>query len=169
MGAAVACRDDLEGAKALSGIIGTIQRDMRRHLLVACAAVALLVVACGGDDPKKAAPQTAPSPVASAIPTTVSSAPPTEIPGASSPDEAALGFYGAWLEGDTAGAGVFATPQAVNELFAHQASEIQFNSCSRAGSKYRCFFYYEGGGLNMNVEGNPTSGYLVTKAFFIAD
>ena len=141
---------------------------MRLGAVCACAAVALSFAGCGADDATPAAPRERPFTTVSTVPS-AAPASPTALAAATTPDEAALGFYDAWLDGDATAAATFATPQAVNELFAHQASEIQFNSCSSAGSKYRCFFYYEGGGLNMNVEGSSTTGFLVTKAFFIAD
>jgi hypothetical protein len=141
---------------------------MRLRRLIACLLVmAVLGVACADDaDPGGSGATPAPP---TGVPSIATDVPPSEPAGATSPDEAALGLYQAWLDGDTNTAAGFATPQAINELFAHPGSEIQFNSCSQTGSKYRCFFYYEGGGLNMNVEGSVTTGYLVTKAFFIAD
>lgn len=141
---------------------------MRVAALCLCVAIALLAGGCGRDDAQTTTPGN-PSPLASAAATATAIAPTAPSVGATTPDEAALGLYRSWLDDDASTASQFATPQAVNELFAHPSSRIQFNSCSPSGAKYRCFFYYEGGGLNMNVEGSATSGYQVTKAFFIAD
>jgi hypothetical protein len=141
---------------------------MRLRSLVVCLVIVAAVGAACGDDAAPVEPG-ATSPAPTALPSVATEAPPSEPAGATSPDDAALGLYNAWLEGDADAAVAFATPQAIAELFAHPGNEIQFNSCSQTGSKYRCFFYYEGGGLNMNVEGSVTTGYLVTKAFFIAD
>lgn len=121
--------------------------------------------ACGDDGDPPAASKSPKVPATSTAPSVA----PSPAAGAGSPEDAALGLYQAWLDGDPDAAAASATAQAVNELFAHPASEIDFNSCARTGSKHTCFFYYEGGGLNMVVEGSTTTGYLVTKAFFVAD
>jgi hypothetical protein len=141
---------------------------MRLGVASACLAAAVALVGCGGDDTTPAAPEERPFTTVSTVPS-AAPASPTVVAGASTPDDAALGLYNAWLDGDRDVAATYATPDPIEELFAQRPSEIQFNSCSPAGSKYRCFFYYEGGGLNMNVEGSSTAGFLVTKAFFIAD
>lgn len=138
---------------------------MRLRILLGCVVVVVLAGACGKDD----SPGPVASPLASVAQSQIAPPPSSPAPGATTADAAALGLYNAWLDGDTGAAAAFATPQAINELFAHPGNEIQFNSCSRTGTKYRCFFYYEGGGLNMDVEGSVTSGFLVTKAFFVAD
>ena len=141
---------------------------MRVRIAFVCVVVALFSAACGEDDPAPPV-TTPPTPVASEAPSQTATPPASAPAGPTTVDAAALGLYNAWLDGDSEAAAAFATPQAINELFAHPGSEVQFNSCSQVGSKYRCFFYYEGGGLNMDVEGNATSGFRVIKAFFIAD
>lgn len=145
---------------------------------VACALVVVLAAgACGEDDATqraKPAKTLTPAPELDAIttpPPTV--APPTTLPaspaGALTPDEAARTLHDHWVDGDSAAALDTATQQAVNELFAHPGGALDFQGCIREGTKHTCFFYYEGGGLNMIVNGDPAEGYLVTKAFFVAD
>lgn len=138
---------------------------------VAGALLALVVLgACGEDE---APPRAKPAKTFSPAPELDAITPPPSIPpeqsGAATPDDAALTLHDHWVAGDAGAATETATQQAVNELFAHQGNPLEFMGCIREGSKQRCFFYYEGGGLNMIVEGDAAGGYLVTKAFFIAD
>lgn len=144
---------------------------MTKNLVAVVAVVVVALSACGDDDPtppRAKPPKTVvPAPSIDAITTP----PPSVAPpaGATSPDEAALTMHEHWVEGDSTGALETATQQAVNELFAHPGNPLDFQGCIREGSQHTCFFYYEGGGLNMIVKGDPADGYLVTKAFFVAD
>lgn len=142
---------------------------MRARKLTAVALiVAGALVACGDDDPApRAKPAKSPAPTLDAITMPPSVAP--EPSGAPSPDDAAIALHDHWVNGDSDAALETATQQAVNELFAHPGGALDFEGCIREGPKHTCLFYYEGGGLNMIVHGNPADGYLVTKAFFIAD
>jgi hypothetical protein len=140
---------------------------------ICLAAIALVVFgACGDDDAPllgKPAKTLSPAPTLDAI-----TSPPPALgspspPGAPTPDEAARTLHDHWVDGDAEAALDTATQQAVAELFAHPGSDLDFQGCIREGSQHTCFFYYEGGGLNMIVRGNPAEGYLVTKTFFVAD
>jgi hypothetical protein len=141
------------------------------RLWLVCALVVLAGAACGEEEePPRAKPAKTmtPAPELDAITTP----PPTfvpESPGAATPDDAARTLHDNWVAGDSAAALDSATQQAVNELFAHPGNPLEFTGCIREGVKHTCFFYYEGGGLNMIVNGSPAEGYLVTKAFFVAD
>jgi hypothetical protein len=143
-----------------------------RRLATGMFVVILALGACGEEErpprltPRKTLPPTAPT--LDAIPTPPPASP-IAVPGAPTPDEAALTLHEHWVAGDGEAATETATQQAVNELFAHPGNPLDFTGCIREGSKHTCFFYYEGGGLNMVVGGNPADGYLVTKAFFVAD
>jgi hypothetical protein len=41
--------------------------------------------------------------------------------------------------------------------------------CNNRDAGFDCFYYYEGGGLNMRVEGGASAGYRVKSIYFIAD
>ena len=143
---------------------------MRARTIVAVSVAALAVLGACGDDtePRATTPPNSPAPSIDAItnpPTTIAESP----AGAATPDDAALTLHDHWVAGDSASALETATQQAINELFAHPGNPLDFQGCIREGSRHTCFFYYEGGGLNMIVTGSPADGYLVTKAFFIAD
>ena len=141
-------------------------------ILIGAVAVLTFAGACGDDDEPAArgtrATTLSPTPTLDAITTPPPTIPP-EPAGAATPDEAALTLHDHWVAGDATAALDTATQQAVNELFAHPGNPLDFQGCIREGAKHTCFFYYEGGGLNMIVRGNPADGYLVTKAFFVAD
>jgi hypothetical protein len=141
---------------------------------VVCALIAVLAAgACGDDESPQAAklPKTgSPEQTLSAItdpPLTpaFTQTPPTAL----TPDDAARTLHDHWVAGDSTAALETATQKAVNELFAHPGGALDFQGCIRKGSKHTCFFYYEGGGLNMIVRGSRAEGYLVSKAFFVAD
>jgi hypothetical protein len=168
VGAPVAGGDDLESAKARDAVRLRF-RVMRTRTTITLAVVAAVAFAgCGDDDP---APRAKPPKTFSPAPTldAITTPPPAEPSGATSPDDAALTLHEHWVAGDSAAALETATQQAVNELFAHPGNPLDFQGCIREGSEHTCFFYYEGGGLNMIVSGDPADGYLVTKAFFVAD
>ena len=153
--------------------------------VLALAAVAL--VACGGDDEEpQAEPTATPTPAAASVapetPPPASSAPPEETPpadddgpsaaGQTNPRAAALGFYDAWVNGDRDLATSFATPEAIDELFMNQPGPMQFSPpCleNEDSPGYTCFFYYEGGGLNMIVGDSDFAGFFVTDIFYVAD
>ncbi|HEY7873563.1 MAG TPA: hypothetical protein VIG64_00420 [Actinomycetota bacterium] len=145
----------------------------RRRIATALIALALLAGACGDDEaePQAKGPKSnTPAPVEDALTTAAPPSPVAPSPaGASTPDDAAITLHDHWVAGDATGALETATQQAVNELFAHPGNPLQFSGCIREGVKHTCFFYYEGGGLNMIVTGGPAEGYLVTKTFFVAD
>jgi hypothetical protein len=144
----------------------------RRTVAVAAAFFAVVVFgACGEEEsPPRAKPaKTVSTPPELDAVTSAPPATPSKLPGAATPDDAALTLHDHWVAGDASAAAETATKRAVAELFAHQGNPLEFMGCIREGSKHTCFFYYEGGGLNMIVEGDPAGGYLVTKAFFVAD
>jgi hypothetical protein len=146
--------------------------EMRRSSLGALAVIAMtLVSACGGGD--DAGPRTTKTPQTQSTPADTplpeASSPASTEAGAATPEAAARGLYDAWLADDPDAAAATATQQAIDQLFAHPGNEIDFTGCEPTGATYTCFFYYEGGGLDMIVEGSAASGYLVTRAFFVAD
>jgi hypothetical protein len=140
-----------------------------RRLFVLASAATLTAGACSGDNDRPApqksnSPVVTPSPEPSAQPSVVDSA-----TGAASPKKAALGLHDAWNEDDRAAALDSATQAAINKLFAHNASKLKFSGCSPKHGRFICFFYYEGGGLDMIVKGTRSTGYLVTRTYFVAD
>lgn len=145
---------------------------MRARSLFVALGIVVALGACGDDDP---APRAKPAKTFTPAPTLdgITTPPPTVVApspvGAPTPDEAARTLHDHWVAGDPAAALDTATQQAVNELFAHPGNPLDFQGCIREGAQHTCFFYYEGGGLNMIVRGDPAEGYLVTKAFFVAD
>ena len=90
---------------------------------------------------------------------------------ASRPETAAQGLYNAWKRNDRRAALKVASSSAVNKVFRtrYGGPGWQFNGCERRSSAYNCFFYYEGGGVNMRVTGSSRSGYRVNSVSFIAD
>ena len=85
-------------------------------------------------------------------------------------EDAAEGLFNAWKTKDRAAAANFAESAAITKLFSEGGPEgLQFQGCDRQGDTYLCSYYYEGGGLIMNVEGNGSDGYKVVSIEFIAD
>ncbi len=87
------------------------------------------------------------------------------------PEVAARGLYEAWKAGDRAKALKSASQAAVNRLFAQPwtSSDLQFMGCNNRDAGFDCFYYYEGGGLNLRVEGGASAGYRVESVEFIVD
>ncbi len=157
----------------------------------------LLMTGCGGDDDLLVEPQAtnspevaeptyvSPAPGTPTVPTPTAPAPsitpttpapdPSEfegpvVSGAPTPEAAAKGFHDRWVAGDSEGAIAFATVPAINQLFAYPSGNpLEYMGCEEEGSKFRCFYYYEGGGLNMVVRDSDAGGWLVTRAFFVVD
>ncbi|MEA2498510.1 MAG: hypothetical protein QOH26_915 [Actinomycetota bacterium] len=150
---------------------------MRAAGMILLAALLALGVSCGDDDPIVQAPTTiVETPVVITTPTVTPSLPaPTPsgsgpaILGAPSPEVAARRLYGYWLAEDPLGARAVAEQDAIDQLFNSPPSEIEFTGCEPDGVRFVCFFYYEGGGLNIIVDPAPPNGYVATRAFFIAD
>ena len=150
-----------------------------RSITAVALGMALVLGGCGDDDPEplgQLPKNLSPAPTLDAsltppplTPAYTPGADTSDEAGAATPDEAALTLHDHWVEGDSTAALETATQQAVNELFAHTGNPLDFQGCAREASRHTCFFYYEGGGLNMIVRGSPAKGYLVTKAFFVAD
>ncbi|HKQ99175.1 MAG TPA: hypothetical protein VJT09_00800 [Pyrinomonadaceae bacterium] len=104
-----------------------------------------------------------------AKPATETAAPGTKL---SKPEEAAEGLFNAWKRKDRDEAAKFAVNAAIAELFVQGGGGpegMQFQGCDKQGDSYLCGYYYEGGGLIMNVEENQATGYKVTSVAFIAD
>lgn len=151
---------------------------MRAGAMILLAAVLSLGAACGDDDPIVQAPVTTlvETPIVIQTPTvaptlpapTVSGSAPA-ILGAPSPEAAARRLYGYWLAEDPLGARAVASQEAIDQLFNSPPSEIEFTGCEPDAVTFVCFFYYEGGGLNIIVEPAAPNGYAATRAFFIAD
>jgi hypothetical protein len=143
---------------------------MRTRALFLFIGIVITLGACGDDEPTglgaKPSKTVSPAPTEDAILTPAVTPSPA---GAPTPDEAARTLHDHWVDGDSLAALDTATQQAVNELFAHPGNPLEFQGCIREGNRHTCFFYYEGGGLNMIVNGNPAEGYLVTESFFVAD
>ena len=149
-------------------------------------AVTLVLVvlgACGGDDgPAAQATPTPPlttTPLVSEAPVTeapaASAAPATEEPyagptaGKNTPEEAARAFYADWGELDRLSASGYATQAAIDEAFAQQRAQATFSGCNEDDLQFVCFYYYEGGGLNIMVADSDAYGWIVTDTFYIAD
>ena len=151
---------------------------MRAPVTVLIGAVLLLGAACGDDgvEPIVTPSTVVETPIVVDTPTATPSLPgPTASPtgpallGAPSPEVAARRLYGYWLAEDPLGARAVAQQDAIDQLFNSPPSEIEFTGCEPDGVKFVCFFYYEGGGLNIIVEPASPNGYAATRAFFIAD
>jgi hypothetical protein len=149
-------------------------------------ALAFVFAACGDDPPLLVEPQSTESPEVveptypgpSETPVVTPEPEPTEVgesegpvvSGQDSPEAAAQGLYASWSIDDSAGATAFATAPAIEDLFATEFSgDLEFIGCEEQGLKFGCFYYYEGGGLNLIVRDSDAGGYLVTRAFFVAD
>ena len=147
---------------------------MRRWVACTVVVAGIAMWACGdGASPQPVATVTVYEtvlPTQPAVsPTTAPSPESTDTTGASSPQDAARGLYDRWQDGDEAGALEVATPATVSELFGYTPSVIEFTGCTERRAQFLCSFIYEGGALSMTVEGDPTAGYLVVRARFIAD
>lgn len=103
---------------------------------------------------------------------------PTEAPSpsptfrATSPEQAATLLYAAWKASDRSAAGRVASPAAVDELFARPwtGPDLQFMGCSNESTgTYLCSWYYEGGAMQMTVQGGASAGWFVENIGFIAD
>ena len=149
--------------------------------------VVLVLGACGGDD--QTSTSASPTPSEAATESDTEEAPDEEEgtdeeasgsedeegatqQGQESPAAAAQGLFDAWQQGDRDLAAQFATQGAIAELFTHEPSAMQFMPpCHELEDEpgTGCFFYYEGGGLNMVVGDSDVSGYFVTRTFFVAD
>jgi hypothetical protein len=101
----------------------------------------------------------------------MSSSTPLVIGKASKPEAAARGLYNAWKNNNRRAALQVASQSAVNKVFRtrYTGPGWQFNRCEKRGAGYNCFYYYEGGGVNMRVTGGPRSGYRVNSVSFVAD
>ena len=150
------------------------------RFLAPVLASAVLLIACGDDPeaPAEAVPTVTvtttvtPAPVVETpAPTeTTPAAPPEDgsLAGLSSPELAAQRLYDDWHAQDREFASTYAAPAAVDVLFAQSPGPMEFIGCEPAGDAYDCFYYYEGGGLNIEVvEGEE--GYSVQSVLFVAD
>jgi hypothetical protein len=90
---------------------------------------------------------------------------------ASRPEAAAQGLYNAWKRNSRRAALQVATQSAVNKVFKtrYTGPGWQFQGCEKKGAGYNCFYYYEGGGVNMRVTGSSRAGYRVSTVSFVAD
>jgi hypothetical protein len=153
---------------------------MKKTLLCVGAALLLGLGACGGDDEPAAEATPSPTPVATTAPPAseappASSAPASEEPhagptaGKETPQEAAQAFYADWGELDRASASGYATRAAIDEAFGQQRAQAEFMDCLEEADHFVCFYYYEGGGLNIIVRDSDAYGFVVTDVFYIAD
>ena len=127
---------------------------------------ALLLTACGGGgSTTKVGPTTSVAPPSStAIPPSS-----TTLPGPTNPEGLARGLYDAWKAGDRAAAARYATPSAVNEVFARPFKQVQtnagptdqykFKDCQvqASGSAGVCTFTAQDSELDMTI-GVPSPG-----------
>ncbi|MDQ3951801.1 MAG: hypothetical protein M3279_02380 [Actinomycetota bacterium] len=149
-----------------------------KKLLAAATSVVVVLGACGGDDEPAARATSTPAattpPPASEAPAE-SAAPATAEPyagptaGKDTPQEAAQAFYADWGELDGASASGYATQAAIDEAFAQQRAQATFSGCTEDGLQFICFYYYEGGGLNITVVDSDAYGWIVTDVGYIAD
>ena len=86
---------------------------------------ALLLAACGGGGSS-----TKVGPTTSVAPPSTTAIPPssTTLPGPTNPEGLARGLFDAWKAGDRGAAARFATPSAVNEVFARPFKQVQTNA-----------------------------------------
>lgn len=153
---------------------------MRRSIpwLLACASLVLLA-SCGGDEElvPEAVPSPSPVTTETVVEEPVDTSPEVEADqpdaqptaGFLTPQEAALHFYDDWHAQDELAAAGYATQEAIDELFSYPPSNMEFMDCSEEGDHFLCFFYYEGGGMNMTIVDTDAYGYIVTDIGFIAD
>ena len=160
---------------------------MNKTTLAAATAVLALLTACGGED-EPAAQATAaptPTPVATTAPPATSAPPASSAPASSAPasaapnpgptngkqtpQEAAQAFYADWGELDRASASGYATRAVIDEAFGQQRAQAEFMDCLEEDLRFVCFYYYEGGGLNIIVRDSDAYGFIVTDMFYVAD
>lgn len=166
-----------------------VMRALIRFVLAASIVVAL---ASCGEDEELADTAPAPSPIETEIEEVVESPEPEEpeepeeeepeeeeppyddpapypTAGLPTPRQAALHFYDDWHAQDESAASGYATQDAIDELFSHQPSNMEFMGCSEEGDYFSCFFYYEGGGMNMTIVDTDAYGHVVTDIGYVAD
>ena len=127
---------------------------------------ALMLAACGGGgSTTKVGPTTSIAPPSTtAIPSSS-----TTLPGPTNPEGIARGLFNAWKAGDRGTAARFATPSALNEVFARPFKQVQtsagptdqykFKACQvqASGSAGVCTFTAQDSELDMTI-GTPGPG-----------
>lgn len=94
----------------------------------------------------------------------------TTARGASSPAEAARGFYNAWQARDRTTATQFASDAAIAALFSRPGGGMTFVGCRQTATDlFDCVFRYEGGALHMDVYGDAVRGHKVEDSRFNVD
>lgn len=136
------------------------------------ALLALAGTACSKDkstDNDTAADTTT---TAAAAPTTTTSVTAPNGP-VTTPDAAAKGLFAAWQRGDQNDASHYARQRAITAIFSHPNTgdvKYQNQGCSPEGGQFVCSWTYEGGAMQMTVEGVlGNSGYVVDNVTYIAD
>ena len=88
-----------------------------------------------------------------------------------SPETTAKGLLSAYKSCNRTAALKFASPAAVRKLFKNCTTEgvkVDFMGCEKQGKAYSCFYYYEGGGINLRVV-KYGNGYRVVSVGYVAD
>ena len=107
-------------------------------------------------------------------PTNPSTTAPTTATAPESAEDAARGLVERWGASDRSGAAAFATPEAIDTLFANDGTgnTWMFQGCDGVAGGAVCFFSFEGGGTNMHVQNLGTigqTGFRVDEIRFVAD
>ncbi|HEX8650672.1 MAG TPA: hypothetical protein VF708_07510 [Pyrinomonadaceae bacterium] len=91
----------------------------------------------------------------------------------SKPELAAQRLYSAYKHCNRVAALKAASSPAVRTLFRKNCQpgdpKWEFMGCERTGTSFSCSYYYEGGGVNMNVVRSAPTSYSVKSVSFIAD
>jgi hypothetical protein len=90
------------------------------------------------------------------------------------PEDAVAHLFEAWAANDRRTARMNATPGAVDMLLrGGTGSGLTDAGCGpypQLGPEdFRCSKFYEGGGINLHVRGNPTDGFYVESVAFVVD
>lgn len=93
---------------------------------------------------------------------------------AASAQSVARALLRAYRDCNRAAAQRYATPATVRKLFGPNCqpggAKVQFMGCERGrGAGYTCFYYYEGGGINLRLVPGGPSGYRAVSVNFVAD
>jgi hypothetical protein len=147
-------------------------------LLPGCRKGPVIQVVLPSGTPSVSGSGVSPSPTASPP---ITASPPSSSPAPlppTTPEITAVGLYNAWVGGEQGTAAVYATSQAIGDIFGQTpqpGSAGQFLSCQPEGDVGRaCSFQVtvEGGGpavLTMHILGNAANGYRVESVDFAGE
>ncbi|MBM3671083.1 MAG: hypothetical protein FJW86_02675 [Actinobacteria bacterium] len=104
--------------------------------------------------------------------TTVGGSPPVTVGIiCTTPEEAAMTFVDAWIDGDQAAAARCATEAAVTTMFQTTGAGAQYTwqGCHGDPGMPTCSYTYEGGAVNLALGGTEAAGWKVQSVSYIAD